>query len=75
MSGNNDFGINEHSTPGVALQLAMKREQLAHDFYMQCANVVSDPGVKKLFIFLAREETKHHELIEKEYNRFVAGEN
>jgi rubrerythrin len=75
MSGKTDFGINEHSTPGDALQLAMKREQLAQDFYLQCAKVVGDPGVKKLFEFLAREESKHHELIEKEYNRFVAGEN
>ena len=53
----------------------MKREQAAHDFYLTCAGAVGDPGVKKLFEFLAREETKHFELIEKEYNRFVAGEN
>jgi len=75
MSDRDDFGINQHSTPGEALQLAMKREQAAHDFYMKCASVVGDPGVKKLFEFLAREETKHFDLIEKEYNRYVAGEN
>jgi len=75
MSGKNDFGINEHTTPGEALQLAMKREKAANDFYMKCASTVGDPGVKKLFEFLAREESKHFELIEKEYNRFVAGEN
>ena len=75
MSGKSEFGINQHTTPGEALQTAMKREKAAHDFYLECANAVGDPGVKKLFEFLAREETKHFELIEKEYNRFVAGEN
>ena len=75
MSDKNDFGISPSTTPGEALQLAMKREELANNFYLRCASVVDNPGVKKLFEFLAREETKHHDLIEKEYNRFVAGEN
>lgn len=75
MSGKDQYGIHEGTTPGEALKLAMTREKAANDFYLRCASIVGDPGVKKLFEFLAREETKHFELIEKEYNRFVSGEN
>jgi rubrerythrin len=75
VSGKTDFGVNEHTSPGEAIKLAMERERKAHDFYMQCASLVGDPGVRKMFEFLAREETKHFELLEREYNRYIAGEN
>ncbi len=75
MIGKSETGIHEHTTPGEALQLAMKREKAANNFYLNAAAIVVDPGVKKLFEFLAHEETRHYELIEKEYDRFIAKEN
>lgn len=70
-----DSGISETMRPEEAVKLAMERERVAQDFYLRCAAVVSDPGVKKMFEFLAREESKHFDLLEKEYDRFIAGEN
>jgi rubrerythrin len=70
-----DFGVNESTRPEEAVKLAMERERLAREFYLRCASIVVDPGVKKMFEFLAKEESRHFELLEKEYDRFIAGEN
>ena len=75
MSSKNDFGVNEHTRPEEAVRIAMERERRAREFYLQCAGIVSDPGVKKMFEFLAKEENRHFDLLEKEYDRFIAGEN
>jgi rubrerythrin len=75
MSGKGDFGVNEHTRPEEAVKIAMEREQKAKEFYLKGAGIVSDPGVKKMFQFLAREEARHFELLEREYDRFIAGEN
>ena len=75
MSGKQMGAVNEQTNPGEAIKIAMQREQAAHDFYSLCAGIVLDPGVKKLFEFLAAEETKHFDLLEREYNRFIASEN
>ena len=75
MSGKGDFGVNEHTRPEEAVKIAMEREQKAREFYLKGAEIVSDPGVKKRFQFLAREEARHFELLEREYDRFIAGEN
>ncbi len=58
-----------------AVKIAMEREKKAREFYLKCAAIVSDPGVKKMFEFLAKEEARHYELLEREYDRFIAGEN
>ncbi|MGE5236894.1 MAG: ferritin family protein [Acidobacteriota bacterium] len=75
MASNDKFGVNEHTRPEEAVKIAMERERLARDFYLKCASIVQDPGVKKMFEFLAKEESKHFDLLEKEYDRFVSGEN
>lgn len=70
-----DKGIDATMRPDEAVTLAMERERQAREFYLQCAATVADPGVKKMFLFLANEEGRHFELLEREYDRFVAGEN
>lgn len=75
MSTKPDFGVTEQTRPEEAVQLAIERERLAQAFYLRCASIVKDPGVKKMFEFLAAEEGKHRELLEREYDRFIAGEN
>jgi len=68
------FGVNEDTRPDEAVKLAMERERKAREFYLRCAGVVHDRGVKKMFEFLAKEEGRHFELLEKEYDRFIAQE-
>ncbi len=75
MSAKDEFGVNEHTRPEEAVRIAMEREKKAREFYLTCARIVSDPGVKKMFEFLAREEGKHFELREREHDRFISGEN
>ncbi len=75
MAGKGSFGVNRNTRPEEAVKIAMKRETAAREFYLACAGVVADPGVKKMFEFLAKEEAKHYDLLEKEYDRFIAGEN
>ncbi len=70
-----DLGIRENITPEEAVRLAIERERRASEFYARCAGLVKDPGVKKLFEFLAAEERRHFDLLEREYDRFVAPEN
>jgi rubrerythrin len=74
MSERGDEKINENLRPEEAIQLAMERERRARDFYQQCAHTVRDPGVAKMFEFLAKEEVNHLNLLEREYDRFIARE-
>jgi rubrerythrin len=75
MNGTDDFGVNQNTRPEEAVKIAMERERQARGFYLRCAGIVSDPGVKKMFEFLAGEEARHFELLEREYDRFIAGDN
>ncbi len=75
MSGKDEFGVNQHTRPEEAVRIAMEREKKAREFYLACAGIVTDPGVKKMFEFLASEEGRHFALLEKEYDRFIAAEN
>ena len=75
MSSKPDFGVNEQTRPDEAVKIAIERERSAQAFYLRCASIVADPGVKKMFEFLAAEEGKHLSLLEREYDRFISGEN
>ena len=41
------------------LEIAIKREEEAYDFYMDIHGKVPDPSVKETLEFIAREEKKH----------------
>jgi rubrerythrin len=75
MSQPGDVNVDENLTPEAAVKLAMEREQRANEFYRKCAATVKDPGVRKLFEFLAAEEQRHHDLLQRENDRFLAREN
>ncbi len=75
MSQPGDVTVDENLTPEAAVKMAMEREQRANEFYRSCASVVKDPGVRKLFEFLSAEEQRHHDLLQREYDRFLAREN
>jgi len=56
-------------TPLEALQLALKREEAAEDFYQKAADSLKDESAVKMFRFLANEEKKHQRLIQDEIDK------
>ena len=59
-----DEGISEVSDFNDILVYAAKREKKAFEFYSSMSRQVDDAGLKNLFVWLAREESKHKEDIE-----------
>jgi rubrerythrin len=47
--------------PVEALQMAIKREEAAYEFYMKYARVFKNEATRKMFEALAEEEIKHKE--------------
>ncbi len=60
-------GIGEDSDFTDVLIYAAKREKKAFDFYDSMSKNVDDSELKKLFVWLAHEESKHKEDIEALY--------
>ena len=57
------------------LVLAMKREKAAFKLYMKLSEKAPNEELKKLFIGLAQEESRHKLRFELEYDEFVLREN
>jgi rubrerythrin len=58
--------INQNTSPAEAARIALAQEVKARKFYEECARIMKDPGARKMFEFLASEERKHEELIQRE---------
>jgi rubrerythrin len=58
-----------------ALIVAMKRERAAFQLYKDMAEKVSDTEVKRVFLGLAKEESKHKLFFETEYEERVLKHN
>jgi rubrerythrin len=56
-----------------ALSLAIYNEQFAFDFYTKLSDTIKNPSGKEKFKFLASDEKRHRELLEKYYTQ-VTGE-
>ncbi len=65
--------INESTTLQDVIDIAMKREQWAYEFYSSMAKFVDQNEAKKLFNNLANEELKHKHEIKKYYSGIVSG--
>jgi rubrerythrin len=61
-----ELKVNRNTSPAEAARIALKQETRARMFYEECARVMTDPGARKMFEFLASEERKHEALIQKE---------
>jgi rubrerythrin len=61
-----ELKVDRNTSPAEAARIALKQEQKARRFYEECANIMVHPGAKKMFQFLASEERKHEDLIQKE---------
>lgn len=48
-----------------ALVIAIPRETEAHEYYMALADEYQDPASKEMFRFLAQQESKHREHLER----------
>jgi rubrerythrin len=56
------------------LRMAMKNEEASQQLYTSAALAVSDPGVKKLLLALAQEESTHKDKLEKIYEKDILQE-
>lgn len=74
-----DFVVKAEVTPNMsyeeALVLAMKREKSAFKLYSALSERAPNPELKKLFLALAMDESKHKLRFELEYDEFVLREN
>jgi len=61
--------IDDTTTPQEAVRLAIEREKTAHEFYAKAAKIAKYPGTKQMFEFLAKEETKHLQLLQAELDK------
>ncbi len=59
-----DDGLGDQPEFKEVLIFAAKREKKAYEFYSNMSENVENSDLKKLFIWLAQEETKHKEDIE-----------
>lgn len=57
-----------------ALFMAIYNEQSAFDFYTKLSNTIKNPSGKEKFKFLASDERRHRELLEKHYAKISGGE-
>jgi rubrerythrin len=58
-----------HLNPLEALQMALKREVAAEEFYLTAAKKAEEESSRKMFEFLAAEERKHQRIIQEEIDR------
>ena len=56
------------------LRMAMKNEEASHHLYASASQGVNEPGLKKLLLLLAREESTHQERLEKIYDKDILQE-
>ena len=57
-----------------ALSLAIYNEQSAFDFYTKLSSTIKNPTGKEKFKFLASDEKRHRELLEKYYTKVSGGQ-
>jgi rubrerythrin len=55
--------------PLEALQLALKREVAAEQFYLHAAQVAEEESSRQMYQFLAAEERKHQRIIQDEIDK------
>lgn len=70
-----DVTLSDESTYQEILIFAGKREKEYHEYYSELAERFGESRLGKLFSSLAKEELRHKNLIEKEYERSILQEN
>jgi rubrerythrin len=67
------FQVDEKAGAMMALDIAIKAEMKAEEFYSSQAEAVEDPQFKDLLVKLAGEEHGHYELLLAERNSLTGG--
>ena len=74
-----DYLVNVKPTASMtyeeALILAMQKEKKAFMLYMNLSEKAEEPSMKKLFLSLAQEESRHKLRFELEYDEYILREN
>lgn len=66
-----DLGDLDPTDPSQLLQYAIRREETAHNHYLDFAEQTAVPEAKKLLLGLAEEEDKHRQLLLAENQRIL----
>jgi rubrerythrin len=66
------MGEEQYAELMEILRAAMQRESMARQHYLEDAERANHPEAKALLLQLAKEETKHRDLIRAEYEK-IAG--
>ncbi len=59
----------ESITPFDAIKMAIEHEKRSMEFYQKAAQKAEDPGTKKMFEGMAKEEEEHLRTLEEELDR------
>jgi rubrerythrin len=55
--------IRDNTTASEALDIGIKAEKEAYEFYSKSAEETKDPDAKKMFLMLAEQEDRHYNLL------------
>jgi rubrerythrin len=55
--------VRDNTTAAEALDIGIKAEREAYDFYTKSAEETQDPDAKKMFLMLAEQEDRHYNLL------------
>ncbi len=69
-----DVPFSSDMSYAEVLRMAMKNEEASRDLYASASQAVREPGLKKLLLLLAQEESGHKERLEKMYDKDVLQE-
>ena len=58
--------IDKTTDPREAIEIAVRREHEAYEFYKNHAELFENAATKEMFLFLAEEESKHEAKLKKE---------
>lgn len=58
--------IDKTTDPLEAIKIAIQREREAYEFYENHAQLFENDATREMFLFLANEERKHEEKLQKE---------
>ena len=55
--------IRDNTTASEALDIGIKAEKEAYEFYNKSAEETKDPDAKKMFLMLAKQEDRHYNIL------------
>ncbi|MFH1699318.1 MAG: ferritin family protein [Candidatus Zixiibacteriota bacterium] len=58
--------VDSTTDPITAIEMAIKREEAAYEFYMRHSKIFENEATQKMFVKLAEEEIKHKERLQQE---------